>query len=303
MAVLVTGAGGFVGGYMMKHEGVIPLRTPSKKRINLCNRSQLQDFFSHLKLEGQKIGQVIHLAAQSHVPTSFLKPEETFSVNFLGTYNLLNALKDAGFCGKFLYVGSSESYGLVGKELLPIVETAPLKPRNPYAVSKVSAEALCYQWSLLGQFEIIMARPFNHIGPLQSERFVVSNFAKQVMQVKLKKQDTIEVGDLLVTRDFTDVRDVIKAYMLLLERGENGEVYNVCSGVERSLQSVLQELLNLAGVQASIEVAQDLVRKVEQRRIYGSAAKLHKQTGWAPKIPFSQTLEDILLYWEQKFKN
>src|SRR5262249_48752052 len=148
---------------------------------------------------------VIHLAAQSFVPASFAHPLETYEINFLGTYSLLEALKAAGFKGRFLFVGSGDAYGVVRPEDLPIGEEHPLRPRSPYAVSKAAAEALCYQWSRSESFEIVMTRSFNHIGPGQSDRFVVSDFARQVVEIrKGQRRPQISTGDIEVTRDFTD---------------------------------------------------------------------------------------------------
>lgn len=163
---------------------------------------------------------VIHLAAQSFVPRSFADPLETFHINFCGTYNVLTALKSCGFCGRFLYVGTGDIYGAVERSSLPITEKYLPKPRNPYAVSKLAAEALCFQWSQTEDLDIVMVRPFNHIGPGQDPHFVVSALAKQLAEVKKGlRPPVIEAGDLDVTRDFTDVRDVVAAYKLLLDRG------------------------------------------------------------------------------------
>ena len=200
-----------------------------------------------------------------------------------------------------MFVGSGDSYGLVSETDLPITEALPLRPRNPYAVSKVAAEALCYQWSQTEPFSLVMTRSFNHIGPGQSERFVVSDFAKQVIEIKKGRREPIlNVGDIDVTRDFTDVRDAAAAYALLLERGHNGESYNVCCGAERSLRSLLERLLQLANVEARIVQDAARLRVSEQRRVRGSDAKLHRDTGWEPTITLDQSLNDILQYWEER---
>ena len=244
---------------------------------------------------------VIHLAAQSFVPASFERPVETFDINFSGTLNLLLALKDSGFQGRMLFVGSGDTYGLVSESRLPVTEEQPLRPRSPYSVSKVAAEALCYQWSQTESFTLAMTRSFNHIGPEQSERFAVSDFARQVIQIKMgRREPVLSVGDIDVTRDFTDVRDATAAYALLLERGCNGESYNVCSGVEHSLRSVLERLLQLANVEARIERDAARLRTFEQRRMRGSYEKLHQDTGWEPTITLDQSLKDILQNWEQR---
>ena len=218
--------------------------------------------------------------------------------------NLLQALKQSDFKGQLLFVGSGDMYGLVPPASLPIAESFPLKPRNPYAVSKVAAEALCYQWSQTECMNIVMARPFNHIGPGQSERFVVSDFARQIMEIKLgKRAAEIDVGDIDVTRDFTDVRDVVRAYLMLLREGKNGEAYNVCSGKEISIREILQQLMALAGVQASIRQDSARFRPAEQRRVYGACDKLLAASGWQPEISLEQSLVDNLNFWEWKLKH
>lgn len=247
---------------------------------------------------------VVHLAAQSFVPDSFSNPRDTYEVNFFGTLHLLQGLKKQGFRGRMLYVGSGDMYGLVAPEILPVTENIPLKPRNPYAVSKVAAEALCYQWSQTEGVDVVMVRPFNHIGPGQSERFVVSDFARQVVEIKLGlRKAEISVGDIDVTRDFTDVRDVVRAYLLLLRDGKNGEAYNVCSGREQTVREILERLLALAGVKADIRQDSARLRPAEQRRVYGSYGKLLSSTGWQPEIGLEQSLTDNLIYWERKLKN
>ena len=240
---------------------------------------------------------VIHLAAQAFVPASFANPHETFDINFTGTYNLLAGLKAAGFKGRMLYVGSGDTYGLVPPERLPVLESQPLLPRSPYAVSKVAAEALCYQWSQTEAFKIVLARPFNHIGPGQSRQFALPDFARQIVEIKLgRRPPVLSVGDIDVTRDFTDVRDVARAFALLLERGANGEAYNVCSGAEVSLREIIGMLMAAAGVEARIEQDPARVRMAEQRRMLGSNIKLATATGWRPEIGLRQSVADIIDY-------
>jgi len=244
---------------------------------------------------------VIHLAAQSFVPASFADPLETYNVNFLGTLNILEALKASGFKGRFLFVGSGETYGVVGEGDLPVDETRALRPRSPYAVSKVAAEALCYQWSQCEDFEIVMTRSFNHIGPGQSDRFVVSDFARQVVEIrKGLRKPLIITGDIDVSRDFTDVRDVVRAYLLLLERGTNGEAYNVCSGEEHFIRDILGRLQDFAGVEAAVERDPSRLRRAELRRMRGSARKLEGDTGWRREFALTRSLQDVLQDWESK---
>jgi GDP-4-dehydro-6-deoxy-D-mannose reductase len=296
MRLLITGANGFVGQHVMRAASAIPLNDGNRE-IDLRDAGAV--------LEGVKAAsadRVIHLAAVSHVPTSFADPRGTFETNFLGTLNLLEALRKCEFRGRLLYVGSADTYGAVPPERLPVIEDQPQRPRNPYAVSKVASEALCYQWSQVSEFQIVIARPFNHIGPGQGEAFVVSSLAKQVVAARRGLISSIRAGDLQVTRDFTDVRDVVRAYVALLESGESGEAYNVCSGVERSLESVLGQLMTLAGVHADICKDDSRVRSGEQRRMRGSFDKLQAATGWKPFIAFEHTLAEILNFWEQDWK-
>jgi GDP-4-dehydro-6-deoxy-D-mannose reductase len=292
--LLVTGLTGFVGSYLTGQDGV----------FDLCVDGRLAD----LRVAGEvdaalaavRPQAVIHLAAQSSVGVSLEDPQQTYDVNFGGTLNLLAALRRQNFQGRMLYVGSGDVYGSVPEGCLPVTEDTPLRPRNPYAVSKVAAEALCYQWSQAGLFEIVMARPFNHIGPRQNTHFAVSDFARQLVACrKGTAPPRLRVGDIDTTRDFTDVRDIVRAYLALLEAGRNGEAYNVCSGVERSLRQIIDALSRACGVEVEIEVDPERLRPSEQRRMCGSPAKLRADTQWAPAVPFERTLRDIVEYWEE----
>ncbi|MHB1680224.1 MAG: GDP-mannose 4,6-dehydratase [bacterium] len=392
MNILLTGASGFVGHYVRQaisqthtcvpladEKGTIDLRDIERIKsfllsniqfnvksaivskntppdINLDNATSnnivsLPDMLSHTPT----FDAVIHLAAQSFVPESFKNPLGTFDINFTGTYNLFSALKEYGFHGKILYISSGDVYGLVSEDKLPIAEYYLLKPRNPYAVSKVAAEALCYQWSVTEDMKIIIARPFNHIGPNQSERFVVSSFAKQIAEIELGlRKPVISAGNIDITRDFLDVRDVANAYKLLLEKGiqckeqepeinietelsiktltkiktlketnvltkiktltkkDAGEIknienycpyaYNVCSGTETSIRSIINIMFEITGVDAKIEIDKNKLRPNEQKRVYGSNEKIKNITGWEPKIPLKQILTDTLSYWKEKLK-
>jgi GDP-4-dehydro-6-deoxy-D-mannose reductase len=168
-------------------------------------------------------------------------------------------------------------------------------------VSKVAAEALCYQWSQTGPFEIMMARPFNHIGAGQAPTFAISDFARQIAGIAAgRRPPQLSVGNIEATRDFTDVADVVRAYELLLTRGQNGEIYNVCSGVERSVRTLLERLLSLSGVDAEVVSDPARLRPSEQPRVYGSYMKLSDHTGWQPMVPLDESLLCIYRYWERK---
>lgn len=295
VTVLVTGLTGFVGAHCAQEVAAADLELDGRL-VDLCNRQEVLE-----AVKSRPLVAVIHLAAQSSVPASFEDPLETYEVNFLGTLNLLLALRESGFRGRFLYVGSGDVYGVVPEAELPVSENRPLRPRNPYAVSKVAAEALCHQWSQTGPFEIVMARPFNHIGPGQSTRFAVSDFARQMdLARKGKGKEVLEVGDIDTTRDFTDVRDIVRAYKALLKAGVNGEIYNICSGIELSLREIITALGTAAGIEMQIHVDSARLRPVEQRRMRGSYERLRAHTGWEPSIPLAKTLQDILNYWHSR---
>lgn len=294
MKLLLTGANGFVGCHVQAALSCILL----PEGLDLRNRSSLTAAVSAIQPDA-----VLHLAAQSFVPASFENPRETFDINFIGTLNLLEALKAAKFRGRILFVGSGDIYGQVPEALLPVREDYPFRPRNPYAVSKIAAEALCYQWSQTSDFTIVMVRPFNHIGPGQSPRFAIADFARQVTEIRLGlREPVLSVGDIDVTRDFTDVRDVVRAYALLLEHGRNGEFYNLCSGREYSIHGLLWQLITLAGVEASIEQDPARLRHAEQRRMVASFELLHRDTGWQPSISIEDSLQDLLTYWEEHLR-
>ena len=287
--MLLTGATGFVGGYVQKEMQCIPL-SDALGTIDITNLEKVTAAVSEICPD-----MVIHLAAKTFIPDSFKDPINVFNCNFLGTYNLLMALRSSGFKGRLLYTGSYDMYGLVQPENLPITESQVLKPRNPYSVSKVAAEALCYQWSQASDFDVIMARPFNHTGPGQSTQFVVADFANQLREIQNgHNKPVIAVGDIDVTRDFVDVRDVVHAYKLLLERGRNGEVYNVCSGKERSIRQLLETMIELIGIEVSVIQDRQRLRRDEQRRVYGSYDKIHADTGWHPEFEIKDTLREML---------
>lgn len=247
---------------------------------------------------------VLHLAAQSAVPDSFRDPATTLQVNLMGTLNLLQSLRAIGFAGRFLYVGTGEVYGLVPEAELPIDEGRQPRPRNPYAVSKLAAEALCWQWYVSEGMDVVIARPFNHIGWGQSDRFAVSGFARQIAEIRNgTRLPVIVTGNLDVTRDFTDVNDVAEAYLALLARGTRGEVYNVCSGIEYRIGALLNRMLELAGVDARVEQDPGRMRLAEQRRMCGNPTKIRLATGWQPSTPMDRSLAAALDYWKGQIGN
>lgn len=244
---------------------------------------------------------VLHLAGLTSVAESFSNSEAFFDVNFHGTWNLLKALRSAAFDGRLLFVSSGDCYGDVAVAELPVPETRPLKPLSPYAVSKVAAEALCYQWARTNELDVVMTRSFNHLGPGQDVRFAIPSFAKQIVAIRRGlSQPRIVTGDLDVTRDLTDVRDVVLAYLALLDRGTAAEVYNVGSGRETRLRDVLDQLLLLAGIEAEIVTDATRMRAGEQRRAMADVRKIAADTGWSASIPLGETLMSVLNEWEQR---
>lgn len=299
--LFVTGLSGFVGGAIsaaLQDQNTHELElTGSDQYVDLLEPDLLNRAVGHAKPDF-----AIHLAAQSFVPAAFANPRETLEINLFGTLNLLQALKAADFRGRLLYVSSGDVYGLVDPSRLPIVETQFVRPLNPYAVSKAAAEALCYQWAQSEKFDIVIVRPFTHIGPGQNDRFVVSGFCRQAVAIKRGIQSpVIEVGDLDVTRDFTDVRDVVRAYFNLLLHGVSGETYNVCSGREHQVRDVLQQILAIAGVNAEVRQDPARMRQSDQRRMAGAYDKLKRATGWQPAISLNQSLNDIIANWETQY--
>lgn len=294
--LLVTGQNGFVGRHVTALAAgrwrVIP-HAPH----DLLNPVSLDDWLAHCCPAA-----VIHLAGQTFVPQAFRDPAQTLQINLLGTLNLLQALKRRGFRGTFLYVSSGDVYGQVAVEQLPIPESCPPQPRNPYAVSKLAAEHLCLQWSFSEpDWRILIARPFNHAGPGQADHFVLPDMARQLLRVRQGLQSPqISVGDVDVTRDFLDVRDVVQAYFDLLDKGQPGEIYNVCSGQEQLIRDLIMQMAELADVQITLQQDSTRLRKAEQRRTRGCSNKLQRHTGWQPRVPITTTLRDVLTDWEKR---
>lgn len=294
--LLVTGQNGFVGRHVTALAAgrwrVIP-HAPH----DLLNPVSLDDWLAHCCPAA-----VIHLAGQTFVPQAFRDPAQTLQINLLGTLNLLQALKRRGFRGTFLYVSSGDVYGQVAIEQLPITESCPPQPRNPYAVSKLAAEHLCLQWSFSEpDWRILIARPFNHAGPGQADHFVLPDMARQLLRVRQGVQSPqISVGDVDVTRDFLDVRDVVQAYFDLLDKGQPGEIYNVCSGQEQLIRGLIMQMAELADVQITLQQDSKRLRKAEQRRTRGCSNKLQRHTGWQPRVPITTTLRDVLTDWEKR---
>jgi GDP-4-dehydro-6-deoxy-D-mannose reductase len=241
---------------------------------------------------------VYHLAAMTHVGESWEHPSQVLRVNVLGTAEILAAARAETPDARVLVVSSAEVYGVVGPEQLPLGEATPTAPASPYAASKLAAEVVSLQaFRGYGQ-PVIVVRPFNHIGPGQSPNFFVPAMAKRIVEARRSGAASLRVGTLTTRRDFTDVRDVVAAYRLLIEGGVPGEVYNVCSGVDVAMSDVAAQLLALAGADLTLETDPELVRPVDVPVLRGDAALLRAATGWEPRIPLATTLADVLASWE-----
>ncbi len=311
--ILITGASGFTGGYLSEHllsqnkfeifgtyhSEESFLNSPVKekiqfKKINLTDPQSVFDLVSDLKPD-----YVFHLAAASAPSESFKDPLKTFNTNVAGEINILEALQKNNLLrSKILIISSCEVYGYVRPDDLPVNETTELRPASPYAVSKVTQDYLGLQYYLAYKLQCIRARPFNHIGPRQSAKFVVSDFSRQIAQIeKGEKEPVMYVGNLEAKRDFTDVRDMVKAYAILIEKGIPGEVYNIGSGISYSAKDILDILLERSRCKISVKIDPTKMRPSDMPDIICDNKKFTKLTGWKPEIPLRQTLSDTLDYW------
>jgi GDP-4-dehydro-6-deoxy-D-mannose reductase len=294
MKAFITGANGFVGGWLSDW-----LKSNGDEVSSLNEKTDINDEDSMLnELEAFGPDVIYHLAALSHVGDSWGNPKEVFEVNALGTLTLTEVIKRLKPSPRLLIVSSAEVYGKVDEAELPISETRVVNPMTPYAVSKVSAEYIGLQ-AFQNGLDVIVVRPFNHVGPKQSDRFVISGLAKRIVEAKLSGSNQIIVGNLSSRRDYTDVRSVVKGYRLLIDNGKAGEIYNICSGVDRSVLDIATELIRIAGV--DIELVRDpaLSRSSDVPVLRGNASKLESATGWQVDIDFISTLKDTLDYWEE----
>lgn len=313
MRALITGAGGFAGGhlcdYLLSHTdwdvtgtvfGQSELESPSPRLqyrpLDLRDPEKVRALVDEAQPDC-----IFHLAAQSSVPTSFSDPWNTLENNIRSELNLLEAVRRSEREARFLVIGSNEEYGAPEPEELPQTEDSPLRPNNPYAVSKVGQDYLGVQYHLAYGLPVVRVRPFNHTGPGQSPRFVVPAFASQVARIEAGLQDPVmKVGNLSTHRDFTDVRDIARAYHLAVTEGEAGEVYNLASGEPQSIKGMLDTLLSYSDVEIRVERDPERYRPADVPMVYGSAEKFRRHTGWEPQIPFEQTLQDTLDYWREQ---
>jgi GDP-4-dehydro-6-deoxy-D-mannose reductase len=317
MKILITGITGFAGSHLADYildnhpdvqvHGLVRWRSRMENILHIEDRiflteGDLKDMVSMKKcLAEVQPDRIFHLAAQSFVPTSWKCPAETFAINAVGQIHLFEAVLSLGISPRIHIAGSSEEYGHVNSDEVPMKETNPLRPLSPYAVSKVAQDLLGWQYFRSYGLDIVRTRGFNHTGPRRGEVFICSNFAKQIVEIERgKREPVIHVGNLEAKRDFTDVRDMVRAYWLSLEKGEQGKVYNLGTGKTYSMQEILDMLLDISQIDVKIEVDPDRLRPSDVPVLLSDSSKFRKLTGWEPIIPFHQSLQDLLDYWRER---
>ncbi len=311
---LIIGAAGFVGNYLidhiqknciwsitvtkMKHE-CISRNGVDIRDLNILNYDEVKTLINDVRPD-----YIFHLAAQSSVALSWENPALTVDVNIKGSLNVLNSIRELDYKSKILLIGSGEEYGLVKESEIPIVEDNTLRPGNLYAVTKACQNMIGNLYAKAYDMHVMMVRAFNHIGPNQTPQFVVADFCKQVAEIEAgKREPVMRVGNLAAKRDFTDVRDVVRAYVILIEKGIPGEIYNVGSGKAISIQEILNKIIQLSSISVSVEVDPAKMRPVDVPVIEADIRKLNECTGWSPQITLDSTLKETLDYWREIIKN
>ncbi|MCL5070231.1 MAG: GDP-mannose 4,6-dehydratase [Actinobacteria bacterium] len=326
MKILITGIAGFVGKHLLRYLlncneisqydsaeilGVdvnfknfeVESFTEGKERLRIIEADLKDKEKVENLIKGFKPDQIFHLAAQSSVDFSWENPRETFEVNVFSGINILESVKKhCGGCSKILVACTAEEYGESDYDEKGIKEDQKIYPSNPYAISKAALDFFCTTYQKVFKLPVFITRSFNHTGPGQSERFVISDFAKQIAEIeKMGKDPVIFVGNLNVYRDFLDVRDVVRAYTSILNKGKFDEVYNVCSGRKSKISDLLEILVSYSAV-PDIRIRQDKnkLRPIDRETIYGNNAKLISHTGWKPEYNIGQSLLDTLNWWRER---
>lgn len=290
MRALVTGANGFVGVHLVSHlracgDDVVECT------VDITDRERLAEQVAHHRPEV-----VYHLAAQADVGGSWSTPIPTLRVNVEGTVNVLDAAVAAGV-RRVLAVTSADIYGPVDEADLPLTEEQPVRPVSPYGASKAAADIMCVAAGLAHGIEVVRARSFNHLGPGQNDKFVASAIASRIVENEHSGARTVRIGNLEARRDFTDVRDVVRAYRLLVTDAVAGEVYHVCSGVDRPVRELAEILISMSTGDMELVADPDLVRPVDVKVLRGDFSKIREATGWSPEIDIHTTLSDLLHFW------
>lgn len=312
---LITGITGFAGSHLAEFllnegievYGIVRWRSKDnnidtiRPKIHIEEADLLDAHSLYATIEKIRPEFIFHLAAQSYVVSSWASPVNTLEVNVIGSANLFEAVRKAKINSSIQIACSSEEYGMVYPDEVPIKETNPLRPLSPYAVSKIAMDYLGYQYFKSYGLRIIRTRGFNHTGPRRGEVFAESTFAKQIAEIeKGKREPVVFVGNLEAKRDYTDVRDMVKGYYLAALNGEAGEVYNICTGKAWEIGKVLKFLLGLSKVKISVKKDPKRMRPSDVPILIGDNTKFTKKTGWKPTIAMEQTLTDLLNYWREE---
>ncbi len=312
---LITGITGFAGSHLAELllQEKVEVHGIQRWRSKSDNINQIRDkivFHEADLLDAHSLYKVIdevrpsyifHLAAQSYVQSSWASPSNTLEVNIIGTVHLFEAVRNSNLDIPIQIACSSEEYGKVLKDELPINENNPLRPLSPYAVSKLAMDYLGYQYFESYGLKVIRTRGFNHTGPRRGDVFSESTFAKQIAEIeKGRHEPVVYVGNLDAVRDYTDVRDMVKAYYIAVEKCDPGEAYNIATGVGWKIKDVLNLLLSMSKVKIKIVPDKDRMRPSDVEVLIGDSSKFRKKTGWKPEIPFEKTMEDLLNYWREK---
>ncbi len=317
MRVLITGITGFAGSYLARHyldEGaqVHGIRRPGSSLDRIADLGARIRFHELDLRQGEGVREIIeharadnifHLAASSNVAGSFENPVDTYLSNMTCQIHLLDAVRQSGLYPRIHIAGSSDEYGRVLPDEIPIKEDNALRPLSPYAVSKVTQDLMGYQYHRNYGLWIVRTRAFNHTGPRRAESYAASNFAKQIALIEQgASEPVVHVGNLDVVRDFTDVRDVARAYALCVERGLAGEVYNVSSGRGIRIGDILETLMSFTSGKIEVQVDHGRLRADDIPVLIGDSSRIEKRTGWRPRIPLKTTLEDLLAYWRERVR-
>ncbi len=318
--LLITGISGFVGGHFISYladQGNeyeihgISRSKPSWDFVSPSLRQRDHLWYHQVDLldipktksliEEIEPDYILHLAAQSSVAESWKTPVFSFMNNTNIFLNIIDTVRQNDNGARVLSIGSSEQYGIVSAADLPLTEETPQHPANPYAVARVAQEQLAKIYAEGYGLDICCTHSFNHCGPGQSDRFVVSAIAKQFVKIAHGLQDpVIHIGNGAIVRDFIDVHDVVAAYALLLSKGRRGEVYNLCSGTGRTIKEIVTILADLKNIRVEIHQEQDQIRPIDNPRIIGSNGKIRDELGWMPRISFEQSLLSLYDYWDHR---